>query len=308
VGTVADRVKETTVTTGTGTYTLDGTVATFQTFVTGIDAIAGTPSPLVWNTVNYLCIQSDANGNNIDVEVGTGTLTDGGTGKDTLSRITIVFSTNGNAAVDWGAGTKTIVCAPQAGDLGGGIESIKYYSATSGSLGTNSVNYAKTITSIDTTRTIVLPLMFVGTHLQDDGSGNSYVHAMEITTATNVQIYLVNETTGIYTVYFAVLQFKAGFLETDVQVGRATLATTASGWETEDITITALTDYTNAFAVMSCAGRLRESAAGDRSRVLYPVLTTATNLQINLASEDGASSWPNVGWQVFEPKSQYIQA
>ena len=109
MGTVADRVKETTVTTSTGTYTLDGTVTTFQTFVTGIAAIAGTPSPQSWSSVNYLCIQSDANGNNIDVEVGLGTLVAGGSSKDTLTRDTIVFSTNGGSAVDWGAGTKAIV-------------------------------------------------------------------------------------------------------------------------------------------------------------------------------------------------------
>jgi len=308
VGTVADRVKETTVTTGTGTYTLDGTVATFQTFVTGIDAIAGTPSPLVWTGVNYLCIQSDANGNNIDVEVGTGTLTDGGTGKDTLSRDTIVFSTNGNAAVDWGAGTKSIVCAPQAGDLGSGIESMKFYESTSGSLGTGAVSWSQAISSIDTTRSIVLPLARSSQkYKQDDGTGNASVNAMEITTATNVEIYIQNQNTGIYTVSFAVIQFYAGFLETNIQSGRSTLSTTSGVWETEDITVTAVTAFANTFVVLSGTGGLKESGGNDID-AMRAALTSATNMQFDMISTTGTNSYTNVGWQVVEPKSQYIQA
>lgn len=117
--TVGDRIKESTTTTGTGTYQLDGTVSTFQSFVTGIEAANGVASPRVYAQVSYTIIQSDAAGNNIDIEIGQGTLTKGvGSAKDTLTRDSIVFSSNGNAAVDWGAGTKTIVCAPQANDVG----------------------------------------------------------------------------------------------------------------------------------------------------------------------------------------------
>jgi len=309
VGTVADRVKETTVTKGTGTLTLDGTVSTFQTFVTGVAAIAGTPSPQVWTGVNYLIVHSDALGNNIDIEIGTGTLTAGGTAKDTLTRGTVVFSSNSNALVDFGSGTKTVVCAPQAGDLGAGIESIKFYESTSGSLGTGSQNWSKTISSVDVARSIVIPIMrSMESYQQDDGSGECSINAMELSSATNVETYITNQTTGVYTVSFAVMQFKSGFLETDVQIGRSTLQVTASDWETDDITISAVTTYANAFVIMSSGGTYREPSSGDRCQGVRGALTSATNIQFDIIGDGTTSSWTNVGWQVVEPKSKFIQA
>ena len=87
----ADRVKETTTTTGTGTYTLAGAVVGFQTFVAGVGN---------GNTCHY-AITDDTNW-----EVGIGTVTDAGS--DTLSRDTILASSNAGAAVNWGAGTRTV--------------------------------------------------------------------------------------------------------------------------------------------------------------------------------------------------------
>ena len=86
-----DRVKETTVTTGTGTYTLDGAVTGFESFGEVGDA----------NTTYYAC--SDGT----DFEIGIGTYTASGT---TLARTTILQSSNADAAVNWTAGTKTIFC------------------------------------------------------------------------------------------------------------------------------------------------------------------------------------------------------
>ena len=94
---VADRVQEPTTTTGTGTLNLDGAATGFQTFVAGI----GTT-----NTTCYL-ITDD-----VDWEVGIGTVTDAT--PDTLSRDTILASSNSGSAVNWGAGTKTVACTPVA--------------------------------------------------------------------------------------------------------------------------------------------------------------------------------------------------
>lgn len=88
---VADRVKETTTTTSTGTYTLAGAVDGFQTFGTIGDG----------NTTYYAC--SDG----VDYEVGIGTYTASGT---TLARTTILESSNSDAAVNWSAGSKQIFC------------------------------------------------------------------------------------------------------------------------------------------------------------------------------------------------------
>ena len=92
---LADRVKETTTTTGTGTYTLAGAVAGFEPFTTIGNG----------NTTYYACTLGS------DFEVGIGTYTASGT---TLARTTILQSTNNDNAVDWGAGEKTIFCTQPA--------------------------------------------------------------------------------------------------------------------------------------------------------------------------------------------------
>lgn len=99
---IADRVKETSTTAGTGTYSLAGAVAGFQTFVAGI----GTGE-----TCYYVATMG------ADWEVGIGTVT-GGT-PDTLARTTILTSSNANAAVNWAAGEKSLfVCAPAYAEKG----------------------------------------------------------------------------------------------------------------------------------------------------------------------------------------------
>lgn len=87
------RVKETSTTTGTGTLSLAGAVSGFQTFV----AAFGTG-----NACYYSIVHGTA------WEVGIGTVTDAAT--DTLSRDTILASSAGGAALNLGAGTKTVFC------------------------------------------------------------------------------------------------------------------------------------------------------------------------------------------------------
>jgi hypothetical protein len=96
---INDRVKETSTTTGTGTLDLGGAVQDFETFVSGI----GTG-----NTTYYAISQSGTN----DWEVGIGTVTDAAT--DTLSRDTILSSSNSDNAVNFGAGTKNVFCTQPA--------------------------------------------------------------------------------------------------------------------------------------------------------------------------------------------------
>lgn len=87
----ADFVKETTTTTGLGTYDLAGAVTGFRTFVAAVgDA----------NTCYY------AVNDGTDWEVGVGTVTDAS--PDTLARTSVVESSNAGSAVNWGAGTKEI--------------------------------------------------------------------------------------------------------------------------------------------------------------------------------------------------------
>ena len=92
---INDRVKQTTTTTGTGTISLSGTETGFETFVAGIGDGVQT----------YYAIVHDGTA---DFEVGTGTVTDAGT--DTLSRQSVISSSNSDALVNFGAGTKTVFC------------------------------------------------------------------------------------------------------------------------------------------------------------------------------------------------------
>ena len=91
---VNDRVKETSTTTGTGTFSLAGAVSGFESFVAGI---GGT------NTTYYAIVNENG-----EFEVGLGTVTDAAT--DTLSRDTIISSSNSDSAVNFSAGTKDVFC------------------------------------------------------------------------------------------------------------------------------------------------------------------------------------------------------
>ena len=84
-----DRVKETTTTTSTGTYTLGGAVTGYQAFSVVGDG----------NTTYYTVTDGT------DWEVGIGTYTLSGT---TLSRDTILASSNSGNAVSWSAGSKDV--------------------------------------------------------------------------------------------------------------------------------------------------------------------------------------------------------
>jgi cytoskeletal protein CcmA (bactofilin family) len=90
--TIADRVRETTTTTGTGTITLGGAVGNFETFTANLSD---------GDTTYYAIVDA----NNSDFEVGLGTFTASGT---TLARTTIIASSNSNSAVDLSSGSKDV--------------------------------------------------------------------------------------------------------------------------------------------------------------------------------------------------------
>ena len=85
------RLKETTTTTGTGTYTLAGAVTGFEAF-----SQVGNG-----NTTYYCCTDGT------DFEIGIGTYASSGT---TLARTTLLQSSNSDNAVSWSSGTRTVFC------------------------------------------------------------------------------------------------------------------------------------------------------------------------------------------------------
>lgn len=121
-----DRTQETTTTSGTGTYTLAGAVASYQSF-----AAVGNG-----NT----CYYGVTDGN--DWEVGLGTYTASGT---TLARTAVLGSSNGGAAVSWSGATKNIWVDSPALFFTGLVTSAGAFSPTAGdgkALGSTSLTWS----------------------------------------------------------------------------------------------------------------------------------------------------------------------
>ena len=93
---INDRVKETSTTTGTGTFTLSGATTGFETFSSAIGNA---------NTTYYTIHTQNA----AQFEVGIGTV-----GAGTLARDTVISSSNSDATVDFTAGTKDVFCTMPA--------------------------------------------------------------------------------------------------------------------------------------------------------------------------------------------------
>jgi len=93
-----DRVKESSSTTGTGTFTLGGAVTGFETFAAGIGG---------GNTTYYCIFQTGTN----NFEVGFGTLNGGAS---TLARTYIISSSNSDAAVNFAGATEVFCTVPGA--------------------------------------------------------------------------------------------------------------------------------------------------------------------------------------------------
>jgi len=116
---VADRVKETTTTTGTGTITLAGASTGYQSFSAIGDG----------NTTYYTIAGQTSS----EWEVGIGTYTSSGT---TLSRTTVLSSSNGGSLVNFSAGTKDVFVTYPAGktaiqDASGSVQNL-VFEATNG--------------------------------------------------------------------------------------------------------------------------------------------------------------------------------
>lgn len=97
---IADRVRETTTTTGTGTVSLGGAATGFRAF----------SSAFATGTVVYYCITDGTNW-----EVGYGAVTTGTPW--TLARSTVLASSNAGSLVSFGAGSKDVFCTQPASML-----------------------------------------------------------------------------------------------------------------------------------------------------------------------------------------------
>lgn len=93
-----DRVKESSATTGTGTFTLGGAVSGFESFSAGIGG---------GNTTYYCIFETGTN----NFEVGFGTLNGGAS---TLARTNVISSSNSDALVNFAGATEVFCTVPGA--------------------------------------------------------------------------------------------------------------------------------------------------------------------------------------------------
>jgi len=93
-----DRVKESSATTGTGTFTLGGAVSGFESFSAGIGG----------DNTTYYCIFETGTNN---FEVGFGTLN---AGASTLARTNVISSSNSDALVNFAGATEVFCTVPGA--------------------------------------------------------------------------------------------------------------------------------------------------------------------------------------------------
>ena len=144
---LADRVKESTTSPGTGTATLLGAATGYQSFSSSIGA----------NNTTYYVIADQNNGANW--EVGYGTIGAGGT---TLARTTVLASSNSGSLVNFSSGTQDVWCDYTAKkaviqDSNGNV-AVTYNTSGSGSIG--SLNVGGSLNNVSDTGIIA---SFVGT-------------------------------------------------------------------------------------------------------------------------------------------------
>lgn len=192
---VKDRVKETTSTTGTGTLTLAGAVAKFQSF-----SVVGD------GNTTYYAIES---GNGTDWEVGVGTYTASGT---TLSRDTILESSNSGSAISL-SGTSIVFCTYPAersvntADIGSTVQgydadTAKYDDTTANFTGTLQVSGTAVVKAGDNISTLTNDAGYVTGNqtitLSGDATGSGTT-AITVTVADDSHNHIISNVDGLQT-------------------------------------------------------------------------------------------------------------
>jgi hypothetical protein len=159
---IADRVRETTTTEGTGTISLGGAVGNFETFSANLSNS---------DTTYYAIVDSTNN----TFEVGLGTYASSG---NTLARTTVIASSNSNSAVNFGTATKDVFITTPASKMA-------FLDASGNLISTGGSSVVNTDLSNDTSPQL---------------GGNLDLNGNDIVTTSNADLELAPNGTGHVTV------------------------------------------------------------------------------------------------------------
>jgi hypothetical protein len=183
-----DRVKETSVTAGTGTLTLDGAVIGYQTF----NSVVASGSKV------YYAIQNTVVGFDTEWEVGVGTFT----ATNSLSRDTVLSSSNANSLVNFSADPELQVFITQPAE-----EAVYLNQATGlveiGGNGTNTVSFTNINTTNLTANTVTLTAGTISTNAANatDITNKTYVDGLFSTGITYHAPVLVESPIALNALY-----------------------------------------------------------------------------------------------------------
>ena len=252
---IKDRVKEQTTTTGTGSVTLTGAVAGFESFSAVGDG----------NTTYYAIVHQSLS----EWEVGLGTYTASGT---TLSRDTVLDSSNSGSAVNFSAGVKDVFVTYAADkavyrDASGDVSVTFATSATNATTAVSATNATTAVSATNATTAVSATNATSATFATSATNATTAITATSATNATSATF--ATSATNATTAITATSATNATNAVSATFAASATNATTA-------ITATSATNATNAVSATFAASATNATTAVSATNATSATFATSS--------------------------------